>query len=142
MIATVQRYQAKHPERIKARRKAYQQTEHGKAMKRMRQQVRMARERDQDGGFRQEHWEVVLAEFGQRCAYCRCDEKMTIDHLTPIVLGGFHSPGNVVPACKRCNCRKHARSPEAWARKSGVDIEAIRDLAISAFLPRVFALAC
>ncbi len=50
----------------------------------------------------------------QRCAagvchYCEAvvgAGALTMDHLVPIVRGGYSTKGNVVPACKPCNTAK------------------------------------
>lgn len=49
------------------------------------------------------------------CPYC--DTPMhardkSLDHVLPITRGGSHSITNVVVCCRRCNSRKHARTPE------------------------------
>ena len=54
-------------------------------------------------------WEVLLARFEYRCAYCRRKVKMTMDHVIPLARGGKHIPDNIVPACESCNYRKRDR---------------------------------
>ncbi len=53
-------------------------------------------------------WQAICAEFGQRCAYCFRAGSLTQDHVEPLVGGGRHSVGNIVPACRSCNASKHA----------------------------------
>jgi len=36
------------------------------------------------------------------------------DHFIPVTEGGRFEAGNVVPACERCNKRKHNRRPEVF----------------------------
>lgn len=56
----------------------------------------------------------AFAEFGGRCAY-GCDREATaLDHVFPVSRGGKSRPSNLVPACKPCNSRKHARWPVPW----------------------------
>ena len=52
-------------------------------------------------------WKTILREIqGNRCAYCRCLDPDTIDHVVPLSKGGEHSWENVVLACRSCNSRK------------------------------------
>lgn len=47
------------------------------------------------------------------CAYCGTrSDRMTIDHVVPLSLGGDSHPSNLVPACSSCNSRKGGRTPE------------------------------
>ncbi len=51
------------------------------------------------------------------CYYCGDKFKateLTMDHLIPIVRGGRSVPGNLVPACKRCNNKKKYLLPTEW----------------------------
>jgi 5-methylcytosine-specific restriction endonuclease McrA len=47
------------------------------------------------------------------CTYCHQEipagTARTVDHITPLSRGGKHTPGNLTPACKSCNSRKHSR---------------------------------
>lgn len=48
-----------------------------------------------------------------RCQYCGKETKdLTVDHVTPRQRGGKHVWENLVSACKQCNHRKAARTPE------------------------------
>jgi hypothetical protein len=49
------------------------------------------------------------------CAYCGnvyAEEKLTRDHILPIVMGGKDKWMNLVTACRGCNHRKAGRTPE------------------------------
>lgn len=52
--------------------------------------------------------------FGNACAYCGSDGPLHLDHVEPLARGGLHTPGNLVPACQRCNLSKQAKPVEAW----------------------------
>lgn len=67
-----------------------------------------------------EQWNEVLVIFDQRCAYCP-KPATTIDHFVALSSGGKHVIGNVVPACKSCNCSKRHRDPFEWMEAKGVD---------------------
>lgn len=49
------------------------------------------------------------------CQYCGktcATPTITIDHVMPKVRGGNNSWINMVTSCKKCNCKKGARTPE------------------------------
>lgn len=48
------------------------------------------------------------------CAYCTNAAADTIDHVIPLVRGGRNTIGNLLPACRRCNSKKHARLLIEW----------------------------
>lgn len=38
-----------------------------------------------------------------------------VDHVIPLVLGGAHTPSNLVAACAPCNLSKGAQHPDNWS---------------------------
>ena len=48
------------------------------------------------------------------CLYCGARDKITLDHVIPIQLGGSHSIGNLVPACGPCNFSKGKKLLMKW----------------------------
>ncbi|HLU82338.1 MAG TPA: HNH endonuclease [Trueperaceae bacterium] len=56
----------------------------------------------------------VLRRDNHTCRYCRSTENpLTVDHVTPIALGGSDAPDNLVTACRDCNAGKSSTSPDA-----------------------------
>lgn len=56
----------------------------------------------------------VLRRDNYTCRYCRsADNELTVDHVTPVALGGSDKPENLVACCKDCNAGKSSSSPEA-----------------------------
>lgn len=56
----------------------------------------------------------VLRRDNHTCRYCRAtDQPLTVDHVTPVALGGTDDPSNLVAACKDCNAGKSSSSPDA-----------------------------
>lgn len=51
--------------------------------------------------------------YASKCFYCG-DNSTTVDHVVPIVRGGSHSIGNLVPACNHCNFSKAGRTIMEW----------------------------
>lgn len=55
----------------------------------------------------------VLRRDNYTCRYCRsADSELTIDHVTPVALGGTDDPANLVACCKDCNAGKASTSPD------------------------------
>jgi hypothetical protein len=57
----------------------------------------------------------VLRRDGHACRYCggaAPDVVLTVDHVTPVALGGSDKPENLVAACKDCNAGKSSSSPD------------------------------
>jgi len=52
------------------------------------------------------------------CAYCGSKKQITLDHVIPISRGGTHSIGNLLPACKSCNSKKHAKFITEWKKNA------------------------
>jgi len=48
------------------------------------------------------------------CIYCGSKNKIEIDHAFPVIRGGRHSVGNLVPACSHCNRSKGSRTIMEW----------------------------
>lgn len=58
----------------------------------------------------------VLRRDNHTCRYCggsAPDVALTVDHVTPVALGGTDDPANLVAACKDCNAGKTSTSPDA-----------------------------
>ena len=56
----------------------------------------------------------VLRRDNYTCRYCRSAENaLTVDHVTPLALGGTDEPTNLVACCTDCNSGKGSSSPDA-----------------------------
>lgn len=51
-------------------------------------------------------WKALVARFDGKCAYCRQELPLTMDHVKPLIKGGEHVLSNIVPACAKCNATK------------------------------------
>jgi 5-methylcytosine-specific restriction endonuclease McrA len=74
-----------------------------------RNAARRRRARSIKGTFSRQQWKARLDYFGNKCVYCGCEGKMTLDHKIPISKGGTNWPSNFVPACRSCNSSKNAK---------------------------------
>lgn len=61
-------------------------------------------------------WEALLARYDYRCAYCGASGPLEADHRTPLSRGGRHTLENLLPACVRCNRRKHTKTEDEFRR--------------------------
>lgn len=58
---------------------------------------------------------LVFARDRYTCAYCAqafAESQLTVDHIVPESRGGAYSYMNLLAACRSCNGRKGARTPE------------------------------
>jgi hypothetical protein len=53
----------------------------------------------------------VILERDKMCAYCGSAEKLVIDHIVPVIRGGWTAEDNLIAACKGCNAGKAGRLP-------------------------------
>ena len=56
----------------------------------------------------------VLKRDDHTCRYCGAkapDAKLTVDHVTPVALGGTDDASNLVAACRECNSGKSSTTP-------------------------------
>lgn len=51
----------------------------------------------------------VLARDGLRCRRCSSTERLHIDHVKPVALGGSNDIDNLQTLCEGCNCSKRDR---------------------------------
>jgi hypothetical protein len=59
-------------------------------------------------------WERMVARYRGCCATAAEGRAAHMDHVVPLAKGGRHAIGNVLPACGRCNVRKHAMFLSVW----------------------------
>jgi 5-methylcytosine-specific restriction endonuclease McrA len=93
-----------------------QQAEYNKANPAIRQACharRRAREMQAPvRDFTAQQWVMMKNLSDHRCVYCgRKMQRLTMDHIIPLVHGGAHTWSNIVPACKSCNSSKRDRAP-------------------------------
>jgi len=65
----------------------------------------------------EEQWEYIKNKFDNKCCYCGEDLPITHDHFIPVIKGGGYTLDNIVPACKRCNSKKHDGDFLEWYTK-------------------------
>jgi 5-methylcytosine-specific restriction endonuclease McrA len=66
---------------------------------------------------------------GGRCAYCGLVRPLHADHREPLERGGSSDIANILPACARCNLRKHLMTEDEFrARLAAEAAQRDRDL--------------
>jgi len=123
----MRRWRAAHPEEHKADRRAdyakhreqrlaqsaLYHREHPE-VGRARIHNRRARKLAAEGSFTPGDWLVLIEFWGGRCAYCGEQGPLEADHRIPLARGGTNVIANILPACRRCNARKHLMTEEQF----------------------------
>lgn len=86
--------------------------------------TRRSRKRNNGGGpwigVSLRDWQRLVRRYRGCCAYCGVlASPVSMDHVIPLVKGGRHSIGNVLPACSYCNSTKHAMLLSVWRHRNG-----------------------
>lgn len=78
--------------------------------KRLYSHNRRSRIEDAPGrGLTDKDWEKILEFYGKKCLKCGSTNRITIDHVVPLFVGGWHDPINIQPLCHSCNSGKRDR---------------------------------
>ena len=57
-------------------------------------------------------WQAMKEHYKHCCVYCgKKQQRLTQDHIVPLIKGGPHTYNNIVPACRSCNSKKGTRAP-------------------------------
>lgn len=106
------------PERAKANRKAWLQTDKGKFVEQQRRHNRRAAKKvPYCISLTLEQVQNIFAAFDNTCAYCGSPDRLTLDHYIPLSKGGTHTVGNTIPCCHSCNSGKKNRDSKIWYEK-------------------------
>lgn len=103
----------------KEERKAYLQSEKGKAIARANRENRRSRLKNNGGEFSADDIFSMLDFFDNKCAYTGepLEDKYHLDHVIPIKNGGSNYIYNIIPCNKLANLSKHTRDMEEWFRE-------------------------
>ena len=59
-------------------------------------------------------WNRLCSRYDGCCAYCGVKSRLTQDHVVPLIRGGYHGIGNLLPACQSCNSSKNKKFIVEW----------------------------
>jgi 5-methylcytosine-specific restriction endonuclease McrA len=71
------------------------------------------------GKYTTAEWLALRAAFREFCAYCGEPGPLQVEHRIPLSRGGTNDISNILPACARCNTRKHRMTDEEFRRRLG-----------------------
>lgn len=139
VIAAVRQWQAENRDKYLAMNRAYKRDpqkvrEHGRryyednkdALREARKAWRLAnpercadyahrhRAGEMSGSVSVRDWRRLVGRFGGCCAYCGGGGPLERDHVVPICRGGKNTIGNLLPACRSCNAKKHMKLLVEW----------------------------
>jgi len=101
-------------ERTKEYRKEYMTRSAVKSAVRLRSQRRRALTQ---GATIEDIDEPAIYDFCDNCCvYCKAAERLTIDHIIALAVGGPHCQDNLLVACKSCNSKKHTKDVDEWLK--------------------------
>ena len=66
-------------------------------------------------------WLALDADHAGQCAYCGGTAPLHADHRVPLSLGGASTIDNILPACARCNLRKHTLTEAEFRERLASD---------------------
>lgn len=106
-------YGKKNRERIREwERDKYNNDPEYHARVRAKNNTRLERERAGGGDLDRHDWKFLVALAENKCLCCGEKQKLEMDHIVPISLGGKTTIHNIQPLCASCNARKGANSTD------------------------------
>lgn len=79
--------------------------------------------------------------YDYRCAYCGiAPEKLHIDHVIPVVMGGSSQISNLMPACISCNNYKSSMTVKEFRTNIEQQVERARTQSVNFRLAERFGL--
>lgn len=87
-----------------------------RALGRMNANNRRARRLNNGGFFTLDDVAILFEKQKGLCAACSSDDRLEIDHIMPLVLGGRNDPSNLQLLCLPCNRSKGGKHPDEWLR--------------------------
>lgn len=133
--AAMRRWRARHPDVHAARTRAryahdpkrFQErtdaSPNRSAVRRAMHQRRRARLIGAGPHFTAAEWIALVEGHGGRCAYDGAPPPLHADHRLPLERGGTNEIANILPACARCNLRKHLMTEEEFRARLAAERE-------------------
>ena len=112
-------------EKYRARERAYNASEHGRATRRAWYKTPLGVETNRRNALTHMYGREAVAWWTSLvdpvCSYCD-DPATTIDHVIPVSKGGTHDLSNLVPACRPCNASKGDKDVDSWRENKGMRV--------------------
>lgn len=111
------RFRKEHPETVAAQNKKWEIAHPGHS--KIRTMNRRAKRISAGGKVSDAIFDLLFAEQGGRCVYCKIDLSTVtphLDHIMPLALNGPNTDDNMQLLCGKCNRRKGAKHPDEFAR--------------------------
>ena len=118
IIARVNKWVRENPEDVRATKRRWASAHPQECQTNVRN--RRARKRAAEGHHTAADVRRIFSAQKGRCAICRREEKLTVDHIQPLDGGGSNWPRNLQGLCGTCNSSKGARDPIAHMQKMGM----------------------
>lgn len=107
------------PERCKAQKKSWCESEKGKLLKKSyKNKYRAKKTENHNVRYTEDQIQQVCNCFENKCAYCGKKDKLQMDHAVAVSFGGPDVLGNLLPSCKSCNSGKRDKSLDSWYKKT------------------------
>jgi len=94
------------------------------AVRRAMHQRRRARILGAGPSFTAAEWTALVEAHEGRCAYDGAPPPLHADHRLPLERGGTNEIANILPACVRCNLRKHLMNEEEFRARLAAERDA------------------
>ena len=104
--------QLRNPAKMNAQKAAYHAAH--PEYKRAKDHAYRARAQAALGSFTAHEWRELQERWGGVCAYDGKSGPLEADHRVPLSRGGTNFIDNILPACRRCNGRKHEMTEEEF----------------------------
>ena len=65
-----------------------------------------AKKKKSGGVITAKDWTDILEKYDKKCLCCGSREKLEMDHVVPLSIGGSNTKDNIQPLCRSCNARK------------------------------------
>lgn len=103
------------PEKYKAYNDKYKLLPERKQNALKNKRLRRSRIREVESNLTEQEWQDILKRYNHCCAYCGAyADKLHREHWIPLIKGGGYTASNIVPACKKCNSRKHTMTGDEF----------------------------
>ncbi len=114
-------YYARNAERLNKRISEYHRA--NPAVVRAKSHRHRALRKGADGAFTSQEWKDLIEAHGGCCAYCRREAPLEPDHRVALSRGGSNRIENILPACHRCNARKHRMSEAEFRARLAAELD-------------------